>query len=431
VTVSPPGYAPCYPRLTCARRAAAYPGSVRRLSLWLRRHPVVGDSVMAVVLALLTISESNEAFPRHHPWYYWSVGVLMVVPVVFRRRWPIPAAYVILAGGLLQLLTHGGLDRPGTMPVRTADLALGIALYTLVVYTDRRRYLTYAGLLLVGTVADVVWRVEQRPAQFVLGIGATAIFGFAWALGEFVAARRAYHVELEARLRLLETERDQQATIAVAEERTRIARELHDVVAHAVSVMVVQADGAGYAIRSDPDLAEQAVRTISETGREALMELRRLLEVLRSDTDDDRDVRSPQPSVAGLPELAERFEAVGLSVTLIVRGEIAELPAAVGLGAYRIVQEALTNSLKHAGAGAHATVRVERVGGLVEVEVLDGGGGGPTRRLAPVSGGNGLIGMRERATVLGGALTVGRTPTGGWRVRATFPIRAPHGSVSA
>jgi signal transduction histidine kinase len=400
------------------------------LSLWLRRHPVVGDSVMAIVLALLTVGESREVFARLHPFLYWSVGVLMVLPVVFRRRWPIPVAYLILAGGLLQLLTHGGLNGRDALPVRSADLALGIALYTLVVYTDRRRYLTYAGILLAGTTIDVVWRVHDRTAALVLGIGAAAIFGFAWALGEFVAARRAYHAELEARLRLLETERDQQATIAVAAERTRIARELHDVVAHAVSVIVVQADGAGYAVRSDPDLAEQAVRTISETGREALTELRRLLDVLRSDT-DERDVRTPQPSVAGLPELAERFEAVGLPVTLIVRGEIADLPAAVGLGAYRIVQEALTNTLKHAGAGAVATVRVERVGGLVEVEIVDDGGTGPVRRLAPVSGGNGLIGMRERATVLGGSLTVGRTPAGGWRVRATVPVRAPHGSVSA
>ncbi|HEX3647239.1 MAG TPA: sensor histidine kinase [Pseudonocardiaceae bacterium] len=403
---------------------------MRRLSLWLRRHPVVGDSVMAIVLALLTISESNESFPKHHPWYYWSVGALMVVPVVLRRRWPIPVAYVILAGGLLQLLTHGALHTPGSMPVRTADLALGIALYTLVVYTDRRRSLTYAGILAAGTVIDVVWRLQDRGAQVVLGTGALAIFGFAWATGEFVAARRAYHIELEARLRLLETERDQQATIAVAAERTRIARELHDVVAHAVSVMVVQADGAGYAVRSDPDLAEQAVRTISETGREALTELRRLLDVLRSDT-DERDVRSPQPSVAGLPDLVERFRAVGLPVELTVRGHVADLPAAVGLGAYRIVQEALTNALKHAGAAARATVRVERVGGLVEVEILDDGGAGPVRRLAPVSGGNGLIGMRERATVLGGSLTVGRTPAGGWRVRATVPISAPHGTVSA
>ena len=234
-----------------------------------------------------------------------------------------------------------------------ADLALAIALYTLVVYTDRRQSLAYAVLVIAGTAVDMVWRMSScQRAVAAAASAACWIFGFAWVLGEFVGARRAYHAEVEARLRLLETERDQQATIAVAAERTRIARELHDVVAHAVSVIVVQADGAGYAIRTDPDLAETAVRTISATGREALMELRRLLDVLRSDTDDGRP-RSPQPDVAGLPELVEQGSRPSACRSgLAVRGDLAALPAAVGLGIYRIVQEALTNALKHAGSGA-------------------------------------------------------------------------------
>lgn len=388
---------------------------------------------MAVILALLTISESHDGFAAHHPWVYWSVAVLMVAPVVMRRRWPLATAYLIAAGALLQVLTHGTGGTPFAQPIRTSDLALGIALYTLVGYTDRRRALGYAGLLAVGTVVDLWWRIPDRGDDIGLGVGAAAIFGFAWALGEFVGARRAYHVELEARLRLLETERDQQATIAVAAERTRIARELHDVVAHAVSVIVVQADGASYALRSDPDLAQQAVRTISETGREALMELRRLLDVLRSDTDEP-GTRTPQPDVAALPDLVARFEAVGLPVEHTVRGDVDALPAAVGLGVYRIVQEALTNALKHAGVGALASVRVERVGGLVEVEVRDDGGrsGGEPgavvpHRLTSVSGGNGLTGMRERASVLGGTFVAGRTPKGGWRVRATFPVDVARG----
>jgi signal transduction histidine kinase len=189
---------------------------------------------------------------------------------------------------------------------------------------------------------------------------------------------------------------------------------------------VVQADGAGYAIRTDPDLAESAVRTISATGREALIELRRLLDVLRSDT-DERDNRAPQPDVTALPELVEKVSVTGVPVRLDLRGELAGLPAAVGLGIYRIVQESLTNTLKHAGTGATASVRVERVGGLVEVEIDDNGHAtaGATRDL--VSGGNGLIGMRERASVLGGTLIAGRAADGGWRVRATFPVRAPNG----
>jgi signal transduction histidine kinase len=410
---------------------------VRRLSLWLRRHPVVGDSVIALVLALLTLAESNEPFGVRHPAAYWTVGALMVAPVVFRRRWPVVTAYVIAAGGVCQMLTHGGLPDPNALPARSSDLALAVALYTLVVYTDRRTTLSYAGVLLIGTGIHIWWRVDDRASAVVLGIGSVLVYGFAWALGEFAGARRAYHAEVEARLRLLETERDQQATIAVAAERTRIARELHDVVAHAVSVIVVQADGAGYAIRTDPELAETAVRTISETGREALIELRRLLDVLRSDTDEP-DLRSPQPGVSGLPELVDKFCVVGLPVELTARGEMTELPTAVGLGVYRIVQEALTNTLKHAGPGAHARVRVERVGGLVEVEVNDDGGtilgwpgAGTARHLASLSGGNGLIGMRERATVLGGTLSAGGAHGGGWRVRATFPVHAPRDAASA
>jgi signal transduction histidine kinase len=408
------------------------------LSLWLRRHPVVGDSVVALILGALAMTDVVEPFARRYPEYFWPVGVLLVVPVAFRRRAPVLTSYVILAGGVLQLLTHGGWTSDPSMPIRSSDAALAIALYTLLVYADRRRALVYAGLLVIGTGIFLATRTDDKASALFAGFAALAVFGFAWVLGEFIGARKAYHAEVEARVRLLETERDQQATIAVVAERTRIARELHDVVAHAVSVIVVQADGAGYAIRSDPDLAESAVRTISETGREALIELRRLLEVLRSDT-DERDARTPQPGVSALPDLVDKVTAVGLPVTLTVRGDLTDLPAAVGLGIYRIVQEALTNSLKHAGDGALATVRVERVGRLVEVDVADSGGtralaGAPAggRRehgLASVSGGNGLIGMRERATVLGGTLVAGRAPHGGWHVRATFPVHTATGTA--
>jgi len=398
----------------------------------MRRHPVFGDSVIALLLALFTAAESAQGFAPQYPQYYWPVAVLMVVPLVFRRRRPVLAAYLIMVGAAVQLFTHGGLADHPSQPVRVSDLALGFALYTLVSYGERRKAMAYAGLLLAGTTLDLIWHFSNdRTAAVVIGFGALAIYGFSWVLGEFVGARRAYHHEVESRLRLLETERDQQATIAVAAERTRIARELHDVVAHAVSVIVVQADGAGYAIRADPDLAESAVHTISATGREALIELRRLLDVLRSDT-DERDTRAPQPDVTALPELVEKVSVTGVPVRLDLRGELVGLPAAVGLGIYRIVQESLTNTLKHAGTGAAATVRVERVGGLVEVEIDDNGhaAAGATRDLAAVSGGNGLIGMRERASVLGGTLTAGRAADGGWRVRATFPLRAPNGGVT-
>jgi signal transduction histidine kinase len=262
----------------------------------------------------------------------------------------------------------------------------------------------------------------NSSAELVIGaLVGSASLAISWVLGEFVGARRAYQAEVEARLHMLETERDQQAKIAVAAERARIARELHDVVAHAVSVIVVQADGAALTVASQPDLAERAVKTISSTGREALTELRRLLGVLRSEQSDDE--LTPQPGAKSLAELAERVRTVGLPVRLEIEGAIDDLPAGVGLGIYRIVQEALTNSLKHAGPGASALVRLERTSDRVYLSVSDDGLTG-RRALVGLAGGNGLIGMRERAHVFGGTLRAGPQPGGGWRVQAVLPVGA-------
>jgi signal transduction histidine kinase len=284
----------------------------------------------------------------------------------------------------------------------------------------RQQGLVYAIALVTGTLVWAIWRIGEAAAGVMLTFAVAAVFGFSWALGEFVGARRAYHSELEQRLKLLETERDQQARIAVGEERSRIARELHDVVAHAVSVMVVQADGAGYAIRSNPELAEAAVKTISDTGRTALTELRRLLGVLRSE-DQSGTQWAPQPDAGELNNLAENCRASGLPVRLELMGDLAHLPVGLGLGVYRIVQEALTNTLKHAGTGASAVVKVLRSEDKVVIEVTDDGFGTP-HDLVEVSGGNGLIGMRERAGVLGGTLEAGPNPGGGWRVRGVLPL---------
>ncbi|MFD0201277.1 sensor histidine kinase [Saccharothrix carnea] len=384
----------------------------------MRAHPVFGDSLMAGLLLLSDVVSLASGWSEIGGSTLLFVGVLLIVPVAFRRKYPLGSSYVILFGGIVQLLTHGGLDTG--LPIRMGDFALAIALYTMVAYVGRRQGLLYAIWLAIGTL---VWAIvpmggttDAAFAVFVIAV----IFAFSWAMGEFVGARRAYNRELEQRLKLLETERDQQARIAVGEERSRIARELHDVVAHAVSVMVVQADGASYAIKTNPDLAEAAVRTIADTGRQALTELRRLLGVLRS---EDRSGTQwvPQPDAGDLHELADNCRAAGLPVRLETFGDLSALPAGLGLGIYRIVQEALTNTLKHAGSGATATVRVTQAGDQVEVEVADDGFGTP-HDLVAVSGGNGLIGMRERAGVLGGTLEAGPNPGGGWRVRAVLPL---------
>ena len=385
----------------------------------MRAHPMAGDTVLAVLLGLvdllLFVADQFAELPELPPWYVAvPINIAMVAPLVFRRKSPLWSAYVVLVISIVHATLMLGIGS-------AAGLAMSI--YSVVVYAGRRQGMVFVGAVIASSAVQLA--LEPPDDELFIAILFLA-FGIAlcWTLGEFVGARRAYDVEVEARLHLLETERDQATRIAVAEERGRIARELHDVVAHAVSVMVVQADGASYAIQSDPELAQRAVQTISETGRGALGELRRLLDVLRSD-DADGEPRVPQPDAHALAELADRMRTSGVPVELET-DDLGDLPAGVSLGIYRIVQESLTNTLKHAGRGATAAVRVHRTGDLVEVLVSDDGAGrvpqlaGSSQRLP---GGNGLIGMRERAHVYGGTLDVGPAPGGGWQVRAALPVR--------
>nr|WP_026360551.1 sensor histidine kinase [Amycolatopsis nigrescens] len=383
---------------------------------------MVGDSLIALLFGLfdllLFVADADVPGQRMPPWYITvPLDLAIVLPLVVRRKYPLQMAYAVLVIGVPHSVLQLG----------AASLMTGaIALYTVVVYARRRQ----AAIYLVALVLVTAGQFTLPPMEddvVVIALMTALSLALAWVLGEFVGARRAYHVEVEARLHLLETERDQATRIAVGEERSRIARELHDVVAHAVSVMVVQADGASYAIKSNPALAERAVQTISETGREALGDLRRLLDVLRNE-DSDGEPRVPQPDTEALGELAERVRTAGVPVRLELTGELTGLPAGVSLGVYRIVQEALTNTLKHAGPGARAEVRVRQDDDVVEVEVCDDGAGRarqlvPPAVAGPLPGGNGLIGMRERAHVFGGELEVGPQPGGGWRVHATLPVR--------
>jgi signal transduction histidine kinase len=392
---------------------------VRRFSLWMKSHPAFGDSLIAGFLLIFDLGFAVTGIDRGVSFSaFLAVTLLMLGPLPFRRHHPLGASYLILGGAFLQLFTHGGTN--GGIPIRMSDFALAVALYTLVAYTNRKTALIYLGWLLAGTFLWAVFRVGDIEAVFFVFL-IFVIFGFSWAMGEFIGARRAYQRELEQRLVLLETERDQQAKIAVGEERSRIARELHDVVAHAVSVMIVHADGAAYTIRTKPEMAENAVRTIADTGRLALTEMRRLLGVLRSE--DAETQWAPQPDARGVVELAENTRAAGVPVQLEITGDVDDLPVGVGLSVYRIVQEALTNVIKHAGADTTALVRLARSPEELRLEVTDNGFGTP-HDVVKVSGGNGLIGMRERAAVLGGEFEAGPNPGGGWRVRATFPLAA-------
>jgi signal transduction histidine kinase len=230
-----------------------------------------------------------------------------------------------------------------------------------------------------------------------------------WYIGRRVRSRaeRAAH---------LEWEHAAEARRAVAEERTRIARELHDVVAHRVSMMTVQAGAAKTVASEDPEGALQAMEAVEEAGRQALSELRHLLDVLRPETEVDG--LGPQPSLGDVPRLVEQFEEAGLDVSLTMDGALTDLPAHVALSAYRIVQEALTNVLKHAGPSARTEVRIRTDDHSVAIEVIDDGHGAT---ILPGSG-QGIVGMHERAHLLGGSLEAGPRPDGGFQVVAHLPV---------
>ncbi|MEU2037258.1 sensor histidine kinase [Nocardia niwae] len=384
---------------------------MRRFSLWLRGKPVVADSVLAAIFVLLEIIGVSNA---HNKLAYLAVGVLLPLPLILRRVYPRAMAALTLALSLTETLV-GFLSEDDADHI--AQLSHGIMLYTLVAYVGRRAGLWYG----LGLVADLAFSIVAigKPA------GSDSVFtvmfyALCWTLAEFIGARHAYDAEVAARLAVADYDKERRAHDAVAAERTRIARELHDVVAHAVSVIIVQADGAKYALRRDPDAAEQALGTIAGTGREALRELRRTVALLRTEHAPDQ---LPQHGTAGIAKLVEMMRGTGLAVELELSGELDDIAPEVSLGVHRIVQESLTNTLRHAGPHPKAWVRVRRTDADVLIEVTDTGGISPHDSARIQGSGLGLVGMRERVAVLGGSLDAGRDADGSWRVHAGIPLR--------
>ncbi len=339
---------------------------------------------------------------------------LFAIAYTIRRRKPVLAAVVAIPAGLLRLLV------PEFVPYVT-DLVVLAMVYTLAAYGPRWASLGgFVCTALVSPFAVHRWSDPHNANLVVIGtaslIAPTAI---AWLLGDSMRTRRAYDSELEDRAKRLERERDTQAQMAAAAERARVARELHDVVAHNVSVMVVQADGGWFALERNPEHARKALDTISSTGRLALAEMRRLLGVLRADT--ETDPLAPQPGVEQLDDLIAQVRQTGLPVTLSVQGTAEPLPKGAALAAYRIVQEALTNTMKHGGPKASAVVRLRYLPGVLELRVTDDGAGAAA---AADGQGHGLIGMRERVTMFGGSLSAGPGERGGFEVAATLPLRS-------
>jgi len=340
-----------------------------------------------------------------------ALALASSVPLVWRRRFPTEVLGVVgIASVALEVLRYPGA---GGTPVM-------VALYTVAALSDRRRSLQ--ALAFTSGAILVVLAAHWSDLTVIDVVANYIVFGTGWILGDNVHTRRKYVAELEDKAVRLEAERGAQASRAVVEERSRIARELHDVVAHSLSVMTVQAGAARRLLDrsgADPQVRE-AIATVEATGREALTELRRAVGVLREEGESVG--LSPQPGVADLPSLVARAQEAGLSVELTMEGEPRPLPSGVDLSAYRIAQEALTNAFKHAGP-AHAVVRVCYGTDVLEVQVVDDGRGAAAN-LTPTAagGGHGLVGMRERVALFGGELRAGPRAGGGYEVKARLPL---------
>ncbi|WP_239101420.1 sensor histidine kinase [Microbispora amethystogenes] len=387
-------------------------GSMRA---WTRRHSRIVDTLAISPLALLCVS-TVEAFSRTSGMMnarHVGVPVLLllsaalVVPLLWRRNHPREVFAVVSVVSFAQWLLN--------IAVLPANLAVLVAMYGVAARCTRRWALA-AGVVAEGglLLAMLSWSPDPMRAWPSASVFVVAV----WIGGMYANTRRRYVESLVERAERAERERDQQARIAAAAERARIARELHDVVAHNVSVMVVQADGAAYAIDSDPEQARRAMQAISGTGRQALAEMRRLVGVLRQDAGSPAEEYAPQPGVAQLDELVRQVRDSGLPTEFTVSGTPRALPEGEQLAVYRIVQEALTNAIKHGGPGTRARVEMTYGPGLIELRVSDDGRGAAAPR---VVGGHGLIGMRERVAMYGGSVEAAPRSGGGFQVVARIP----------
>jgi signal transduction histidine kinase len=365
---------------------------------WLHRHPRIVDWALFLIAAVTTIG----AAARHgRPAIGVPVALIACLPLLFRRSHPLPTLAVTVAA-TAGLVAGWGSYNP---------LAVGIALYTVADQCERRRSLTAAVITLVVLAVPLQAHEGLRWGATVLGqlVG----FGAAWLIGDSVRSRRRYLGALEERAERLERERETEAARAVAEEQARIAREVHDVIAHTISVIVVQAAAARDVLAARPERAGEALENIEGAARGALGELRRLLGTVGGDAP-----LVPQPGLDGLDELVGQVRAAGLDVAVTVEGRQRDLPPALDLSAYRVVQEALTNTLKHAHA-TRADVELRYLGDALDVEIRDDG---TANGAAADSQGRGLLGMRERVTSFGGTLSVGPGSGGGFVVSAHFPL---------
>jgi signal transduction histidine kinase len=395
---------------------------LRRLRLFARAHPYWADALLAALLYLVTVLWPTGGRPSTQ----WSnfdpdevllvAGLCVYAPLALRRRYPILVLVCTVAATVGYMFVG---------PVRGPILAgCGLAIYTVSSVVERRLALAIgaAAVLSVGIAS-----MALSPEQWDKSVNGIA---FAWtamtvAVGESVRSRRAFVAAIEERARRAEHTREEEARRRVAEERLRIARELHDIVGHHIALINIQAGVASTVLDSQPEAARNALAQVREAGRAALSELGATVAVLRQtgESEETASPREPAPGLGQLAQLLDSFERVGLRVECRTQGEPVPIPAAVDLTAYRVVQESLTNVGKHSGASA-ATVLLEYRPGVLHIEVDDEGQGTrpATARNGDGGGGYGLIGMRERAASVGGVFSAGPRPGGGFRVSADLPF---------
>ncbi len=391
-----------------ARQAQAPPGSSpRRHRGPIARWPRAMDTALALVVFLLSVFVVEGVNPDELairplgdvPLLAFFLFAVSCGAVLWRRTQPLAVlAVTLVAAELSGIFDYSQL----------VGLSFLIALYSVARYVtgERWSFVALGAALVFVLSAPLTTREAMNAAD--LGFGLVVMAGV-WYVGRRMRLRAERAVELER-------EREAEARRVVIEERTRIARELHDIVAHRVSLMTVQAGAAKTVAGDDPAGALQAMGAVEQAGREALDELRHLLDVLRPEA--ERGGLGPQPGIADVPRLVDQFEDAGLDVSLTMEGVRTDLPARVDLSTYRIVEEALTNVLKHAGPAVRAEVRLTTGQGHVTIEVLDDGHGAT---ILPGSG-HGIVGMRERALLLGGDIEAGPRPGGGFRIVAHLPI---------
>lgn len=391
-----------------------------QLYRWFEQHQWAGDALLAFAF-FVVLAVNSRYFPSEP--FAPPVLLLATLPLLFRRSRPELALGLAVAVLLLHLSV-------------IAETSFAVALAPIVVHSTvaHARSAFWGRLALAAGLAGSVlgpvrWgyvHADDLTVAAMAGGLCAATVVVAFVLGERQRDQREHQAEQLAtmadRAVLLATERDQRATIAAAAERARIARDLHDIVAHSLSVVVVQADGGAAAVAARPELAASVLSTIAETSRDALAELRRLVGVLRSGSEDgSRATYAPAPGIDDLPALVRQLQHSGVAAALTIEGPRFALSAGLDLTVYRLVQEGLTNVLKHAGPGAAAEVALHYGRDWLQVTVSDDGRGAA----APgAPDGHGLIGMRERVWLQGGTLTVGPRTGGGFAVTARFPLPA-------